>query len=167
MPAMPYLIDASNLGGVLGGRRGSRDAPAVLRFLLPWTRGRGRVVAVFDGPARPEVADRYGPLEVRWSGTRPADEVLVALARDAAAGWTVVTGDRALARRCRELGVRVESVAALAERVARPHPGDRRRAGSDDKPAAGPEELTHWRRVFGGEPDADETSPANGKKPST
>ena len=154
MAAMPYLIDASNLGGVLGGRAGARDATAVVRFLQPWARGRGRVVAVCDGPARPDVADRYGTLEVRWSGRRTADEVLVALARKGPAAWTVVTADRGLARRCRELGARVEPATALIERVVRPHPADPRRAGPGDKPADG-EELAHWRRVFGDPPPAE------------
>lgn len=55
--AMPYLIDASNLGGLLGGRAGARDAAATLRFLLPWARRRAApVVVVFDGPPRAGIA---------------------------------------------------------------------------------------------------------------
>ena len=149
---MPYLIDASNLGGVLGGRRGARDPGAVVRFLLPWARGRGRVVAIFDGPARPEIAERYGALEVRWSAPRAADERLVALVEEGAESWTVITGDRTLARRCREAGARVEPPAALVGRVSRPHPGDRRRAREGDKPEPGREEIERWRRLFEGGP---------------
>lgn len=163
---MPYLVDASNLGGVLGGRAGARDAAGVVRFLLPWARGRGRVVVVFDGPARAEVADRYGALEVVWSGARSADAVVLARAARRAAGWTVVTDDRALARRCREAGARVAPARSLAERVASPHPRDRRRADAGDKPAASPAEQEHWQRVFADAADTDAAAAPDGEKTS-
>jgi hypothetical protein len=161
-----YLIDASNLGGILGGSAGARDAPAVVRFLMPWARGRGRVVVVFDGPPRPAVADHYGSLEVVWSGARSADEVLLERVRRKPAAWTVVTDDRDLARRCRDAGARVAPARTLAERAARPHPRDRRRTPASDKPAASPAELAHWRRVFGAEAGAGESgTDKTGKSP--
>jgi len=47
---MAWLIDGSNLGGATGGRRGARDAVAVVHRLQPWARGRReRMVVVFDG----------------------------------------------------------------------------------------------------------------------
>lgn len=149
---MPYLIDASNLGGALAGARGARDPQAVVAFLAPWARDRGLVLVVFDGPERPEIARRYGALEVRWSGARPADDLVVEVVTRDSAGWTVVTGDRELARRCRDAGARVESAAALARRVARPHPRAARAprpATAADKPPAHAEEREHWRKVFG------------------
>jgi hypothetical protein len=162
---VPYLIDASNLGGLLGGRAGARDAAAVVRFLAPWARDRSGVTIVFDGAPRPDVADRYGPLEVLWSGNRSADELLVELARRRR-DVTVVTADRALARRCREAGARVVPAAALAARVERPHAGDRRRAGDGDKPTAGASDRTHWQRVFGATRDEAERDPDDGGKRS-
>ncbi len=151
---MPYLIDASNLGGALGGAEGARDARAVVAFLAPWARHRGRVVVVFDGPERLEVARSYGPLEVRWSGVRAADDLVVEIVTREPRGWTVVTNDRELARRCRDAGAKVESAAGLARRVARPHPRAARGpqpATAPDKPPAHAEEREHWRKVFEGE----------------
>jgi hypothetical protein len=149
---VPYLIDASNLGGALGGARGARDAAAVFDYLRDWARGRGRVVAVFDGEDDGRLARRYGPLEIVWSGAgRPADDVIAARLARGARGWTVVTRDRALARRCRELGATVESPEALARRVERPHPGARRDDTTAEKPAASAADRDHWRKVFGEE----------------
>lgn len=158
---MPYLIDASNLGGVLGGRRGARDPAAVLGFLLPWARRRATpVVVVFDGPPRLGIALRYGPLEVAWSGARSADEALLARLAAAGAGWIVVTDDRELTRRCRAAGARVEPASALAGRVSRPHPKAAARGVEGEKPAPGAADLRHWRRAFGLEAAANETAPA-------
>lgn len=151
---LAYLIDASNLGGLLGGARGARDAQAVLAFLAPWARGRGTVVVVFDGPPRPEIARRYGPLEVRFSGARAADDRMVEVVAADPAAWIVVTQDRELARRCRDAGAKVESAAALAGRVSRPHPRaarGARPATAPDKPPAHAEEREHWRKVFADE----------------
>ena len=148
---MPYLIDASNLGGALGGAAGARDAERVVRYLQEWARGRGRVVVVFDGAPSVRVADRYGPLEVVWSGAgRAADDAIVRRVAAAAAGWIVVTNDRELARRCREAGAAVESSRALVARVERPHPGAKRAPPESDKPALTAAERDYWARVFGG-----------------
>jgi len=146
---MPYLLDASNLGGALAGRSGSRDAAAVVRFLLPWVEGRGRVVALFDGPEQGDVAARYGALEVVWSGGRSADDAIVARLRGAASDWIVVTSDRELARRCRALGARVERAPDLLRRVGRPHPDDPSPRRRDDKPEPSAEDRAHWMKVFG------------------
>jgi hypothetical protein len=162
---VPYLIDASNLGGLLGGSTGARDAAAVVRFLAPWARGRSGVTVVFDGCPRPELAERYGALEVVWSGGRSADEVLVELARRRRAA-TVVTGDRELARRCREAGARVMPAAVLAERVEHPHARDGRRARDHDKPPASAAERAHWRIVFGDSRAEEESGPPDEKDPA-
>ena len=148
---MSYLIDASNLGGALGGQRGARDAETVVRFLLPCSRRRGRVVTVFDGTASARVADRYGGLEVIWSGAgRSADEEIVRRVAAAPREWIVVTDDRELAARCRELGVRVQPVARLAEQAA----AARQREGSKgEKPEVSAAERAHWRRIFGDDPE--------------
>jgi len=144
-----YLIDASNLGGILGGKRGAQSPQAVIAFLMPWARGRGEVVAVFDGQPDPRVARRYGPLEVRWSEGRTADDVIAALAAKAPRRWLVVTADRELERRCRDAGARVEGVEALVKRtesVARPAGRGSRAAG--DKPAPDAADIRYWRSVF-------------------
>lgn len=148
---MAYLIDASNLGGVLGGRGGARNPEAVVAFLMPWARGRGEVVVVFDGEEQPRVARRYGSLEVRWSGRKSADDVIAGLAAASPRRWLVITADRELERRCKDAGARVEGVKALVERTktaARPRT---RRQSQSDKPEANAADVAHWRGVFGGE----------------
>jgi hypothetical protein len=147
-----YLIDASNLGGVLGGAAGARDAAAVLRFLAEWTRRRGRVVAMFDGDDDGRLARRYGALEVAWSSAgRSADEAILARLRRGAAGWTVVTDDRELARRCREAGAAVLPGRELVGRVERAHPGARAvpRDGDADKPQPTAADRALWAKIFG------------------
>ena len=150
---MPYLIDGSNLGGVLGGAAGSRSAGSVVRELLAWARERrGDVLVVFDGPERAELATAYGPLRMLWSGERAADDLIVERLGHRGDGWVVVTSDRELARRCRATGARVESVPAFLARSrragpARPATATRAEAATD-KPPAHAEERDYWRRIF-------------------
>ena len=152
---MSYLIDASNLGGALGGGRGARDPEAVVRFLSGWARSRARVVVVFDGPASMRVAERYGAMQIVWSGTRSADDVIAERVRAEPRAWTVVTDDQELRARCRDLGGRAEPAATLIERVLAPHPRAPKRgapaAASEQKPQQSAAELRHWRAVFGDE----------------
>jgi len=148
---MPWLVDASNLGGALAGRAGSRDARGVVELLLPWARRRGRVVLVFDGPPRSDVADAYGGLTVRWSGARTADDCIVETVEKAPRPreWTVVTRDRELARRCRNAGARVEAPTTLVERTTRKRRVPRREGSEKPRPDA--QDAAHWRKVFLGE----------------
>jgi predicted RNA-binding protein with PIN domain len=151
---MPYLVDASNLGGALGGRRGARAAEAVVDYLQRWAAGRGSVVAVFDGEPQAGVADRYGPLEIVWSGAgRTADAAIVRRASRAPGDTIVITNDRELARRCGDLGARVEPVAFLRERIERVRPAGKRVRTASDKPEPSAAEREHWRKVFGDEID--------------
>jgi predicted RNA-binding protein with PIN domain len=149
-----FLIDGSNLGGVLGGGAGARDAAGVVRRLMPWARDRrAEVVVVFDGPPRAEVAERYGALAVEWSGIASADDRIVERVVRSPARWTVVTADRELAARCRAAGARVMAARELSERVSRPsrrRPTARAAEAATDKPAPHAEERDHWRRLFGG-----------------
>ncbi|MEO8277029.1 MAG: NYN domain-containing protein [Thermoanaerobaculia bacterium] len=162
---MPYLIDAANLGGVLGGARGARNTEAILHFLLPWARNRKQVVVVFDGPERPEFAKQLGGVEIVWSGTKSADDVIAARVSAKGRGakaWTVITNDQTLTRRCRDLGARVENASLFAHRAAEsnglksPSPGARApsqkpRATKDavEKPAPNAQDIAHWRKIFG------------------
>jgi hypothetical protein len=137
------IVDGSNLGGAAGGRRGARDRVAVVRSLLPRARGRGRVIVVFDGPPDPAVADRYGPLAVRWSGRESADAVILRLAAARPRDTWVVTEDRALARACRDLGARWLRVHELP-----PPAGDPQ--AEKPQPAGSVEEWEEWFRRGGG-----------------
>ena len=156
---MSYLIDGSNLGGVGGGRAGARDARAVVAWLLPWVRersNRGRMIVVFDGAERPDVAVRYGPMEVEFAAPRSADEAILTRVRDSPKAWIVVTNDAALAQACRDLGGTTHKASTLAHRVlARPggrRPPGRRPSAHDtsDKPHPTGSDQAHWKAVFGG-----------------
>ncbi|MGE0638857.1 MAG: NYN domain-containing protein, partial [Thermoanaerobaculia bacterium] len=149
---MAFLVDGSNLGGRLAGQAGARDAAGVVRRILPWSRERREeVLVVFDGPPRADVADRYGPLRVVWSGGRSADDRIVELVKADPARWAVVTADRELAGRCRAEGARVVPADEFAARSSRPR---RRRASSREaegrarKPPAHPHKRDNGRRGF-------------------
>jgi len=146
---MPYLIDGSNLGGVLGGRPGSRDARRVVQFVLPWARSRGRVLLVFDGAPRAEVADRYGSVEVRWSLARSADDLIRSLVTVRPASWIVVTDDVELRRSCRDLGASVEKASVLSSRLESRGVAKPAVAGTAEKPAASASDVAYWREIFG------------------
>jgi hypothetical protein len=154
---MPWLIDAANLGGVLGGAAGARNPQAILAALLPWARQRKQVVVVFDGEEPSGMATRLGGVEIVWSGRQSADVVIEKrLAREAqqAKAWTVITNDRNLARRCKELGATVEPAKEFTRRSAQPaakSKADRSARAAADKPAPNAQEIAHWRAVFGGE----------------
>lgn len=149
---MAFLIDGSNLGGRIGGKAGARDAAGVVRRLLPWARERRQeILVIFDGPPQADVAESYGPLRVAWSGKATADDRIVAYVARDPMQWTVVTADRELARRCRELGARAETSDALAARAAVPsrkRPSARAAEEESGKPPSNREEREHWRKVF-------------------
>ncbi len=139
---MGLVVDGSNLGGALGGRQGARDAPAVMARLRDWARGRRRAVLVFDGPADPRLADRYGGVELRWSGARSADEEILRLIAGRPRQWTVVTADRALAAHCRDLGAHHLTVERFLADLER-QPRDASGRGAD-----APVDVADWEEWF-------------------
>ena len=154
---MPWLIDAANLGGVLGGAAGARNSQAILAALLPWARERKQVVVVFDGPESPGMATRLGGVEIVWSGNRSADDVIskrIAALGKTAKSWTVITNDQSLTCRCRNHGAKVEPASIFARRTAQPNAKSkaaRSAQAAADKPAPNAKEIAHWRAVFGAE----------------
>ncbi|MBZ0113812.1 MAG: NYN domain-containing protein [Thermoanaerobaculia bacterium] len=147
---MPYVIDGSNLGGVLGGASGARDRVSVVEALLPWVRRRRRVELIFDGPPEPRVGKSYGGLTVTFSGSRTADELIRRRVEGAPASWIVVTADRDLADSCRRLGAKVLSprqlVAGWTSAVPSSAPGD------EENPRV---DVEDWEAFFEGRPDPD------------
>ncbi|HEV8631851.1 MAG TPA: NYN domain-containing protein [Thermoanaerobaculia bacterium] len=143
---MPYLVDGSNLGGLLGGSPGARDRAGVLRLLLSWARGRRRVVVVFDGPADPALARTYGPLEVRFGGARSADDAILAALGRRPADWWVVSDDRALLAACSERGARTVAAAELLGKLTRAATAEEERGEG----AIDVEEWEDWFRRGGG-----------------
>ena len=152
---MPWLIDAANLGGVLGGAAGARNSQAILAALLPWARERKQVVVVFDGPESPGMATHLGGVEIVWSGSRSADDVIskrIAALGKTAKSWTVITNDQSLARRCRDLGAKVEPASIFAKRATQPKAKSkaaRSAQAAADKPLPNAKEIAHWREIFG------------------
>jgi hypothetical protein len=138
---MPYAVDGNNVAGTLGRESGDSDRQEVVRRLLPWTRGRRRVVLVFDGPPDSRLARRYGSLELRWSGRSEADDLILHLIRDRPADWRVVTDDRQLAIRCRDLGARHIPVPYLLRLVAA--------SVSDRREAEPVVDVEEWEAFFG------------------
>lgn len=107
---MPWVIDGSNVGGVLAGAAGARDRALVWRTVFAWAGRRRRVVLVFDGAADAAIPDRLGQVEVLWATGRPADEVVRRTVAKRPREWRVVTDDRALRVACRDLGAKVIGV---------------------------------------------------------
>lgn len=97
---MPYLIDGSNLLGVMRADRHSDTAKRRLVTLLAgFARARKtRVTCVFDGLEPPSFARSLGAVVIAFGGSRPADDLIVDRASQGR-GWTVVTADRGLAAR--------------------------------------------------------------------
>jgi predicted RNA-binding protein with PIN domain len=116
-----WMVDASN---VIGTRPDGwwRDREGATRRLLEQLRAVGEdIVVVLDaGPA--ELAGREGPLEVviapRRGRDAADDEIARRLAADPdPASIRVVTSDRALAARARELGAQVMGAKTFLDRL--------------------------------------------------
>jgi hypothetical protein len=113
--AVLFLVDGYN---VTRSDPASRDLPleqqrdALARRLA--TRGAtllgsGRIVIVFDGVEGVGLAERMGPVEIRYSRGTTADDAIVAAARGERGAVVLVTSDRGLADRVRDhLGRSVE-----------------------------------------------------------
>lgn len=151
---MPYLVDGNNLCGAARDRRlGLPMAEdAMVRLLSEFAERRGAwMTVVFDGPAGDRRgsgrAVRAGRLQVAYSGRgRIADDLIVELAGRAgsAADVTVITSDRSLRARLRELGCRVIGCREFAGKLT--SAGDR---GPEEKPLPG--DIEAWERYFRGE----------------
>ena len=115
---MPWLIDAANLGGALGGAAGARNTKAILAALLPWARERPQVVVVFDGPEPTNFARQLGGVEIVWSGTRSADEVIA----KRLAAIAAIAGKAAAATSAPKSSRRPSSPSAPLSRSRNPEP---------------------------------------------
>jgi predicted RNA-binding protein with PIN domain len=121
--AIRWLVDGMN---VIGSRPDGwwRDRPAAQRRLAEelarWAAASGEEVAVvFDGAPHPIDAP---PVDVAFAarrGPNAADDAIVArvAAADDPAGIRVVTSDRDLARRVRDLGAEVVGPSELRARL--------------------------------------------------
>jgi len=148
---MPYLIDGNNLLGAARDVRLAlpRTEREMIRALSRFAgRRRGRLTIVFDGPPGSRQGGAAGPaagVKVIYSGAgRTADDVIMGIAERSRTPRDIVlvTSDRALRSRARDLGCRLMGCAEFAARLsAAGEP-----AGEEDKPAAG--DAEEWLRWF-------------------
>ncbi|HYH09315.1 MAG TPA: NYN domain-containing protein [Thermoanaerobaculia bacterium] len=105
---MPWLVDGSNLLGAMKADRHSEAAKRELvRLLAGFARAKKtRVTCVFDGPEPPSFARHLGAVQVAFSGSSSADDVIANRAANGR-GWSVVTSDRGLAARVQRRHVEV------------------------------------------------------------
>ena len=107
---MLYLIDGYNVtrsdpATASSGLEEQREALARrLASRHSELLGAGRIVLVFDGSDAGGVSSsRRGPVEIRFSRGESADDVIVRLAAAEPGPITLVTSDRSLADRVREI----------------------------------------------------------------
>ncbi len=145
---MPLVLDGNNLMHRLPAD--SRDRRSVRsRALELVRRQRATVTVVFDGPPPPgfPVRESLGRVTVLYSGSRSADDLIVALIppRPRAADWIVVTDDRELARRVRERGA---GTRPLRSWLGSPRPRPGRAARPRPEPELSPREVAEWEAYF-------------------
>ena len=145
---MPILIDGNNLLHSLP--RAERSRGSVRARVLDATRHeRMSVVVVFDGRPPEGMSDResLGNVTIIYSGTRTADDVIVAElpSGKAASQFSIVTDDRGLAVRVRDRGAKVRSLAEWQRRPKR-RPPTKPRAESK----LSSREIAEWESFFSG-----------------
>jgi rRNA-processing protein FCF1 len=115
------LVDGSNLLHALGRADGPLPPAAVVGRLRALVPAGVQATVVLDGTPAPGAIDRRltSGIEVRYSGRRPADALLVELARMAPEGTLVVTNDNELATSLRRFGARTVRTGWMADRLAR------------------------------------------------
>jgi hypothetical protein len=76
---MPYLIDASNLLGAMRvDRHGDESKRRLVTLLAGFARAKKtRVTCIFDGPEPASFARHLGAVTIGFSGSRPADDLIV------------------------------------------------------------------------------------------
>jgi hypothetical protein len=152
---MPVIIDGNNLLHTLPDRQ--RNRKEVRRLALETVRHETmQLVVVFDGPSPsgcPEV-EVLGSVTVRYSGSASADETILRLLPSGKAqGWVVVTDDRDLGRRARELGASVRPVSHWRGR----NPPRRRRVSTEPKLSS--HEVGEWEAYFSAPDEESVTDP--------
>jgi predicted RNA-binding protein with PIN domain len=142
---MPFLIDGNNLLHSLPLPAASRGD--VRRAVLDACRHeRMRATVVFDGPPPDGTPSResLGSITVVYSGSKTADDVIIHQlpqgkeTRD----WIVVTDDRQLRERVKNLGAAVQALREWQGRKRRP--ASRRRT----EPKLSSHEVAEWEAFF-------------------
>ncbi len=142
---MPLLLDGNNLLHRLP--RSSRSRSEVRRLVLEATRHeRMAVVVVFDGPppTGSPAEEALGAVTVFWSGAVSADDTIISRipAGSGARQWTVITDDRGLADRARQLGASVRRLSEWRQR----RPPTPKRPRTESKLSS--REVQEWEAFF-------------------
>jgi hypothetical protein len=145
---MPVIIDGNNLLHSLPGHEQNRDS--VRRRALDAVRQGGMsLTVVFDGPPSAGSPDpeHLGRLIIRYSGAFSADDLILRLIPRSgrASEWVVVTDDRALRERVRELGGEVWTLGEWRSR----RPRKPRRVSREPKLSS--REVADWEDFFASE----------------
>jgi predicted RNA-binding protein with PIN domain len=129
---MPYLIDGSNvLGAMRVDRHGEEGKRGLVRLLASFARAKKtRVTCIFDGPEPPSFAKHLGAVTVAFSGSKPADDLIVERAANGR-GWSVVTSDRGLAARVQRRQVEIVAPAAFIREMEEAASGEESGTGGD------------------------------------
>jgi predicted RNA-binding protein with PIN domain len=141
---MPYFLDGNNLiGHVRRTARPSREDRAALISEVAdrLRRTKARAVLFFDGAS--DRGSSLGALRIHASDGASADDQIVDEIRRARASIeiTVVTADRDLARRARDLGAKAVAPAEFWNRVGA---GRTSGGGKPDSPS----DVEEWMRYF-------------------
>jgi predicted RNA-binding protein with PIN domain len=117
---MSWAIDGNNVLGRIGASRHAADTKRQLvRMLAAFARvRRTKVVCFFDGHAPEHFGSHLGSVVVIFSGSRSADELIVARVATGQ-GWKLVTNDRGLAARVVGRRVTVHDPAAFVAELER------------------------------------------------
>lgn len=123
-------------------------------MILDQTRGeRVSVTVIFDGFAEPGTPRReyLGQVSLEYAGSATADDVIIARIPQgsAAQSWVVVTDDRGLERRARNLGASVRSLRTWISRRGAQRQTPRQGAAS----ALSAHEVAEWERFFAAGPN--------------
>jgi hypothetical protein len=142
---VPVLIDGNNLLHSLPA--GSNNRSGVRRQVLDAARSeKMRITVVFDGPppgGSPEM-EHLGPVTVRYSGGKSADDAILQLIPQGsrASESVVVTDDQELRRRVRERGGTVRSLAQWRKRKPR------KTRSKTHEPKLSSHDLADWEAYF-------------------
>ena len=160
---MPLLVDGNNL--LYAARQvagfGGIEPHQLCRLLARWGRHqRTEVAVVFDGPSPGQVLTRQMRalgVDVRFSGTRTADDVVVEIVEGARAPgrYTVVSSDHAIQHAARYRRAAAVNAEDFIRDVLSPADDDEPAPASEppEKPHdPSPDEADEWLRRFGHDP---------------
>ena len=163
---MPYLIDGHNLIPKIPGLslKSIDDEIQLIQYLQDFCRQSGKNVEVYfdNAPAGQARTQNFGPVKAHFvHAGRTADDAIVdrllKLGR-ASQNWTVVSSDRQVQASARAAHASVISSDEFVKLILSSQPGEDSDHGADAEISLSSVEIDEWMDLFGGEPDASDTS---------